>query len=471
MVGLLYVGKMEDLLMLEQKQTFMWHCHPEAEQLVEKILSECIKKNSYLKQLQEDLLLQTSSRLFDWVDHVELGVSPNLEHELIHSGFTQELVTADFRSFHHLGAQLPRVVVRDEKYPFLSVAISVESIADFLMVRGQSTWIEGSPLSNYRRALVAKENGVFIFVVERRATGTMEPTLFSPEQLSKINQAYELWQTRTRHFFDDESELNGLKAALVTAEEIVELVGKAMGATIILDVERKYWQSKNRAAQIQKNRQDSLGMGWANHDHHTFRSSRKYFSLTCRLFEILGFQCRERFYAGREAGWGAQVMEHPEVRLVLFIDVDLAPSEVAIDFAHHPLPELSKLGTVGLWCALHGESILGAGMHHLEAQFIFDKLRDDLQEANVSMMAPFSNFPHLKQAFTVGQMWKVAPHRIIRLLEKNLITEDESARFELHGAIGSHLENLQRKEGFKGFNQKTVSDIIGRTDPRTSIGA
>jgi hypothetical protein len=34
------------------------------------------------------------------------------------------------------------------------------------------------------------------------------------------------------------------------------------------------------------------------------------------------------------------------------------------------------------------------------------------------------------------------------------------------GAIGSHLENLQRKGGFKGFNQKSVSVIIQATDPR-----
>ena len=34
------------------------------------------------------------------------------------------------------------------------------------------------------------------------------------------------------------------------------------------------------------------------------------------------------------------------------------------------------------------------------------------------------------------------------------------------GAIGSHLENLERNEGFKGFNQTGVSEIISATDPR-----
>ena len=31
-------------------------------------------------------------------------------------------------------------------------------------------------------------------------------------------------------------------------------------------------------ARIQKRRQDLLGLGWANHDHHTFRSSRAHFA-------------------------------------------------------------------------------------------------------------------------------------------------------------------------------------------------
>jgi hypothetical protein len=33
-------------------------------------------------------------------------------------------------------------------------------------------------------------------------------------------------------------------------------------------------------------------------------------------------------------------------------------------------------------------------------------------------------------------------------------------------SIVRHLENLQRKGGFKGFNQHAVSIIIAETDPR-----
>src|SRR5690606_35855275 len=68
--------------------------------------------------------------------------------------------------------------------------------------------------------------------------------------------------------------------------------------------EREFWQRRNPAARVQKARQDLLGLGWANHDHHTYRSSRAWFWRLVRVLEKLGFEKRERFYAGAEAGWG-----------------------------------------------------------------------------------------------------------------------------------------------------------------------
>ena len=102
----------------------------------------------------------------------------------------------------------------------------------------------------------------------------------------------------------------------------------------------------------QKSRQDKLGLGWGNHDHHTYRCSRESFRALVAVFEMLGFKCRERFYAGREAGWGAQIMEQSIAGIITFNDVDLTPDELTQDFAHYPLAVQPKLGTVGLWsCA------------------------------------------------------------------------------------------------------------------------
>jgi hypothetical protein len=236
---------------------------------------------------------------------------------------------------------------------------------------------------------------------------------------------------------------------------------------LFFNAERDYWQRRNRAGQTQKARQDKLGLGWANHDHHTYRSSRTGYRHLIALQEKLGFRGRERFYAGLEAGWGAQVMEQPVTGITTFNDVDMSPEELMGDFAHEPMGDRDRLGTVGLWCGLHGEAVLQAGMHHLECQFDWHALKDQLlHEADVKTMDPFTTFPYLRQAFTEGERWPVKEERIRILLQKNLITPQQAETFQRQGAIGSHLENLERNDGFKGFNQTGVSDIISRTDPR-----
>jgi hypothetical protein len=243
-----------------------------------------------------------------------------------------------------------------------------------------------------------------------------------------------------------------------------------LNCSLFFAAEREFWMRRNRAARVQYARQQSLGLGWANHDHHTYRSSRANFTRLVALWEKLGLQVRERFYAGAEAGWGAQVMEQPITGIITFNDVDLSPEELMGDFAHNPLPPRDRLGTVGLWCGLHGDSALQAGMHHLECQFDFEALRDQLQaEHGVKVMKPFTDFPHLRQAFTEGERWTVSPARIQRLLDHQLITPEQATQFREQGALGSHLENLERNDGFKGFNQTGVSEIIAATDPRRHL--
>jgi hypothetical protein len=439
---------------------FEWKCQPQAERLILDAVEKGIQSNSELRQLSENLFVQTSTRLFDWLDHVILEDSLQLRQELEKAGFVRDRDEKEV--YYHPGAQLPKIVLKGTNET-LGMAVLVDCIADFLMVRGVDRVIEGSLFGNFRRCRYNLENNHALWLVERRGTAGMTPTEENSDSLLAYHQALEEWQTRPRLL---ENEVADLEKALGIARKLVASVGQTRAAWTVLEVERRYWQARNRAAKMQKSRQDDLGMGWSNHDHHTFRSSRRNFCKLVQLFEILGFRCRERFYAGEEAGWGAQVMEHPICRFVLFLDVDLAPHEIIKDFAYQELKDLDYLGTVGLWCALHGDSIQHAGMHHLEAQFMFDNLSEDLAKHGVNMMNPFSTFPYLRQAFTQGEMWKVDSKRVRNLVESGLITQEQAEKFLSHGALGSHLENLQRREGYKGFNQKNVSIIIQETDPR-----
>ena len=87
-------------------------------------------------------------------------------------------------------------------------------------------------------------------------------------------------------------------------------------------------------------------------------------------------------------------------------------------------------------------------------------------------MAPFTDFPHLRQAFTQGEIWPIEPDRLETARAADIISDEQAKRFAEQGALGSHLEILERNEGYKGFNRTGISQIIRRTDPRgTTVAA
>jgi hypothetical protein len=464
-------------------EEYAWRRHPEAEAYLRQHLDVFVSVLPAADALDRQILARTGSRLFDWLDHLILTTGDRPRGELRDLGFEQEEVPAEpgDEVFRHPGTVLPPILLRPGPHrpgTPVAAAIQVENIGSFMMAHHLSAPIEGTPASPYRRARAWQEPARELWVVERRGHPGFVPLEMPPDYAGQTLRAFERWATRPR-LFDDERA--GMEQTLSLARSLCAEVGTETASWIVLAVERAHWQRRNRAAQVQKARQDTLGLGWANHDHHTFRSSRHNFVLLIQILETLGFRPRERFYAGAEAGWGAQVLEHPSWRPApagIFADVDLSPDEVSGDFAHQPLPEGygaadgQKLGTVGLWCALHGESMLAAGLHHLAARLDFDRATEGLAEWDVEMMRPFSDFTYLRQAFSRGERWRIDSERVTRLftLAPGQIDEAQLARFVEKGAVGSHLENIQRGEGFKGFNQQTVSDIIRRTDPRAEVG-
>ncbi|GAC1334056.1 MAG: hypothetical protein NVSMB14_01060 [Isosphaeraceae bacterium] len=456
-------------------KTWDWKRWPETEAFVDELIAETLEGNEFAANLARRMTTETGTRFVDWVDHLVVARDAVKVKDLEALGYAREAtVTHGSQNpvFHHEGGIFPRLAIAyGNGRKVLEVAIKVESIADFSRAHDLGLVIIGPPLGPYR---IGRIDGpaTSLAIVERLAYRGFEPYSgeaaregrMSPHSSRDLLAARELWHGRKRTFETDEEGFDETEK-LVT--RLIESVGRDPACHVIFQGERDYWQTRNRAAQTQKARQDRLGLGWANHDHHTFRCSRKFFPRTMDMFKQLGFYLRERFHAGEHAGWGAQVLEHPTTGIVIFADLDLAPEEANDDFSSTALPDLARPNTVGLWVGLHGESILDAGMHHLEAQFDFDELRDGLaREANIETMKPFSNFPFLRQAFTAGERWPVAKLRADRALSLGWIDADQHARFLKEGAIGSHLENLQRREGYKGFNQHAVSAIIADTDPR-----
>jgi hypothetical protein len=451
--------------------SFDWPLAYQAESLVRDFISAFLRKNSAAETLAKEMSEKTGTDFLEWVDHFTLAFEH--EEELRDAGFIDERVRAEAgqKVLYHPRAMLPRVLLQPagslSSIP-VKLAIRPESVVDFVARHQLSEKIQGAFGDRLREVVISTDQGHTFTAIERLAYRDFVKSEYVAGFAAEVVAVRELWRSRKRDFSNDEE---GVRHAFALQQEVIDRVGADVACELFFAEERVYWELKNRAGRIQKRRQDLLGLGWGNHDHHTFRSSRRFFADLVTFLQNFGFQKRERYYAGAEAGWGAQIQEHAVTGITVFADVDLMPEETEIDFSSQRLQDAPVLRTVGLWCALHGDSFLQAGMHHLEARFEFENLRAQLADEGVTTMNPFSNFDFLKQAFTQGERWQVTPRRVERLLESGLITNEQAAKFLEEGAVGSHLENLQRRGGFKGFNQKSVSVIIEATDPRGAYSA
>lgn len=448
----------------------LWQPQPEAARLVRDLLTEFCRRCPAAERFGDQLRERTGTRLLDWIDHLARPYDGACERQLRQLEFVPAGEGGDF-VWRHPQALLPRLVLHER--PLWRAAVKVDSVADFLAAHrlSDTVTIEGAPDGQLRRAKVADDAASFgcdteFWVVERHGYPAWEVPAPLPGQSEAVAHHMAAFRRRPRHVDPP--------TGFAHAGQLIASAGEALGVDWASDLffaaEREYWTGRNHAAQWQLARQASLGLGWGNHDHHTYRSSRECFASLVSLLEQLGLVCRERFYAGREAGWGAQILEQPQAGIVVFADVDLAAEEVADDFAHQGLSPSEAVGTVGLWCQLHGEAFLEAGMHHLECCFDFEAARQQLQAAGIPVLAPFTDLPYLKQAFTAGELWDVPPARVEAARAAGHITAAHADRFRHEGSLGSHLEILQRDEGYKGFNQAGISDIIRRTDPRLSAG-
>ncbi|TWU28556.1 hypothetical protein [Bythopirellula polymerisocia] len=439
---------------------FTWERQPSASRLVSQLLEKFVTANTDIARLSERLRDETGNRIGDWVDAFVVPVDwfSDLPNSLVETGF----IDSGQNTWKHPEGIFP--VVKLTESGSASLHVKVESVDDFAACYPVlAAKPRGKAGSAHRTLLVSEDNDTLLVAVERHGWSGFGFSSETDADIAAAREHLAVFCERKRHFADAEAGYAYTKKLI---EDAVAEIGIDRACALFFAAERRYWQSRNHAAQVQFDRQQKLGLGWANHDHHTYRSSRACFHHLVEMLELLGFHCRERFYAGIEAGWGAQVLEQSGAGFVVFADVDMSPEEITGDFAHLGLPLRPELGTVGLWCQLHGEAFLSAGMHHLECQFDFDRARQQLADAGVNTMAPFTDFPHLRQAFTTGEIWKVDSVRIDVALSAGQISPQDAEQFRREGAIGSHLEILERNDGYKGFNQTGVSDIIARTDPR-----
>jgi hypothetical protein len=438
-----------------------WTVQPDAETALAALLEEALAENRALADWSSRLLEGAGVRLRDILDHVRLPAGR--AQAMAQAGWRPESEVSGGEIWRNSTGWFPDLVVADGP---AELWFRAEDVAQFVAANGIRAAIEGEPFGPFRKALVF--GGSFAAgAIERNGhVGYDWRPAIPAEQLRAARVHLQAFRARRRQF---DSVAEGLDHTEALVKAAVGDLGQHWACDLWLRAERDYWMLRCPAGARQKARQDALGIGWANIDHHTYDSSRAHYRRTIGILEMLGYELREMLYAGDLAGWGSQVLEQPVLRSTIFADVDLAPHELEIDFAHEELPELASHRRAGILSILHGESILECGLNHVAALYDQKALRAQLAREGILMMNPFSNFPFLYQELSVGALAPVDPARVDGLQRAGHLTHAEAEEIRLNGYIATHLENIERNQGYKGFNKPGIDGVLRALDPRAGV--
>lgn len=444
-----------------ERERFPWRSYPKAQRYLEQHLSHFLipvrEKRALNRPLRETLLLSQEAtvgglRFFDLIDTLRLALPSSGKTLLTQQGFVpQDALQWKEKYYQHRQAFFPLLwieEVRSEKASgVLELVVKAEDLEKLKRIRGYSESIVGDPGSPLRTlSLADSQRGYTLSFVERKGREDAEkgrPKLEDPEKLKAVRDLFGKGRNKEIRPLKDPEE--GFRKTLECVEKAIRLVGRERTAYEWVQAEVSYWESGNRAGTIQGDLQRKLGLGWVNKDHITYRNSKRFFPRTVEILSRLGFEKRENLHAEE---FTAQVMEHPFLGVAAFVDVD---------------PPEKSMGTVGLWVRLHGESMLAAGLHHMAARFSFLKIQGVLKEHGISFRPPFSFYDDLRQAFTEGEKHPVSESSAKELLREGLVSTSQYRDYLKEGALYTHLENIQRGNGFKGFNPKAVDKTIRDT--------
>jgi hypothetical protein len=438
-----------------------WTRQPIAEQALNHILRLADERSAYLRNYAKHLLEGAGARVRDIVDHIEIADADDLAG-LAAAGWVSD---ADGVRRNPTG-MFPPVLESAEFVLWLRVESIAVFVEVFAAATGKAMEIDGPQHGPLRRAFAAREPGIAIGIVERNGYAGFTVPDVSADLIRSACVHLNALKSRRREFDTVEA---GLAHAEALVEQAVADLGPHRACDLWLKAERDFWMRRCPSGYRQKQRQDAVGIGWANIDHYTYDSSRRHFQHTIRILKKLGYELREMLYAGELAGWGSQVLEQPVIGSTIFADVDLAPEELTIDFAHDHLPELPKHRRAGLLSELLGESILEAGLNHVAGLYDQRALRSQLEREGLRFMAPFSDFPHLYQELTTGDWAAVDPRRVDALEAAGHIGAAEAENLRLEGSIVTHLENIERNDGYKGFNCEGIDSVLRKLDPRAYL--
>jgi len=367
-------------------------------------------------------------RCLDIVDHLIL---PGVDFEILGWSPLGE------RRWRHSNSSIPDILLGEK----LGFALRVDDVRQFAnAVRGilsdhSTRWI------GQRLRLFENSDVVVDAVDETGWHGLGAPPTTRIVRRAQLHR--QLFRTRPRHFKSTEG---GIEVTARMLQAAAADVGGAWASALFLCAEREYWASRCEAGYLRFRRQSQFGIGWSNVEYHSYDCSRAHLHASVQLFETLGFRridvLSETPSAGQDAesGRAALVMEHEALRTVVLLKVDTIAADTMKSLGQIRLCPTTWHGQSGLWCAIHGESILEGGMSHIAARYAAPAVQNFFAQEGVELLPPFSpDDLGFALQLSKGDRRAVDPRRVHALERRGYIGRDAAEDFRLNGAIATQF--------------------------------
>lgn len=317
------------------------------------------------------------------------------------------------------------------------IGLRVEAVEEFLAAIGSNARIEGPTYGPYRTATFIAGNEISFSAVERHgwAGNQLSPPGARIIRKARIHQ--QIFRTRRRQFQNVERALSyTLRLAQAAAADL----GPEWAGALFARAEREYWQARSALASGQQQRQREAGVGWCTIANLTYASSREHLPTLVQILETLGYrQQPDLAWVGDAMDWAVLPMNPPPGAPSILVSFDLAPHENVKQVLNGTASPLTWHGRPGIWCALHGESILDAGLQGLSAYYepalAQSLMANDIDHADHLLVM---KHPHFDQPVHFEHR-AVSPGRTDALEREGYLSSLQTENYRLLGAGASYF--------------------------------
>ncbi len=176
-----------------------WQLWPETEAALQGAIDAVLEAVPEARNFARQLERTTSTRVLDWIDHLELSGGEMAQRRLEALGFEVENVAVPHEtlSFHHPGAQFPRVLVSgggDHLEP-IAIALKCDRVADVLLANGMNRPIYGARRSLFRQATLFRNRRKALRIIERCGYRGYMPVPLTSRGVERYEAVQEMWRS------------------------------------------------------------------------------------------------------------------------------------------------------------------------------------------------------------------------------------------------------------------------------------